>query len=135
MVRIEKYNKSQYPMLAEWWKAHQWEPVAKEILGEDNGRVAYVEDEPVAAGWFYTVREAPQVGWIEWVVGNPLVDYNKRSKGLTGLLDELSEEAHKAGVKVLFSAAKHIRYIERLSGHGFKPADTGMTHMVKTWQR
>ena len=121
-------------MLAEWWQAQKWEPVAPSILGEDNGRVVYVDDEPVAAGWFYTVREAPAVGWMEWVVGNPHADKQRRSKGLSALINELSEEAHLAGVAILFSAASHTKYLERLSQHGFKPADTGMTHMVKTWQ-
>lgn len=136
MVRVKPYSpEKHYAAMVEWWLHHNWQPVAKEVLPVGSGWVVEVEGVPTCAGFFYTVQEVPQVAWMEWVVSNPSVSKEARSEALDALIGHITKVAESKGVKILFSAASHPGYLARLSKLGFTSGDTGMTHMVKTWQQ
>lgn len=103
---------SDYPVLKEWWKAHEWTPVNPEMLP----KTGYIIDD-LCAGFLYTTDSC--VGLIEWIVSNPKADKINKNIALDLLISEISREAKSRGMKILHTTTAHAALIERYKRNDF----------------
>lgn len=126
-ISVELFMPEMLPMVHEWWASEKFPLLPLEILPK-TGIVVLVDDVAACAGWLY--KSDSTLGYIEWIVANPLVRREKRDNALNRLISELLYEAKKAKINLLFTSVKHPVLLKRLERMGFIASDSGMTNMV-----
>ena len=91
------------------------------LVETDDGRLA-------CAGWIYSTDS--KISWLEWIVANPDVRREDRSKCLDFLIYALTTTGRELGFNTLFSSMKHPLLIDRMKKHGFQVTDSAMSNLV-----
>jgi hypothetical protein len=69
-MNIRVYEKSDYPVIRDWWVAHGWDAVPEAILPK-TGAIVSNNGIDVVVAWLY-MDNSVGVSWIEWFVSNPV---------------------------------------------------------------
>jgi len=125
LVKTERYAGLQhYTSLSTWWKAHDWPVMPPESLSQ-YGLVI----PGVAAGFLY--KTDSNIAWLEFLISNPEVNKEARSKGLDAIIEGLSAEAKRLGFKTVFTSSYHPGLIKRYEKHQFVKTDENVTQLVR----
>lgn len=128
-MTLKVYENEHYEILVDWWKKQDWQALPADMLSP-TGFISYDEETPIAAGFLYNTDSNWAV--IEWVVGNPDVDHEKRSEGLDLVLNGLLITAEGLGKKYIQTIVEHKRLIERYKNFKFMETDKNMTVMIRS---
>lgn len=120
---MRKFEDKDYPVVCEWWKGYDWPEIPYTML-PINGLII----DNTCAGFLYQTDS--DLAWIEFIVGNPTIDKNKRAEGLEQLIGGLKDKAKELGFKTVFTATRHERLVDRFKEKGFHISDKNMTHMI-----
>jgi hypothetical protein len=111
-----------------WWEKYpNWEPVHPEVL-PPIGFIATLDGERLAACWVYTTDSC--IAWLEYIVGNPFIEKELRSRALNACIAEASRDALDCGAKTVFTSSNNSRLIERLKELGFIEGDKDVTQLI-----
>ena len=117
-----------YIDVAKWWAKQGWPVLTKEILGK-VGFIAEIDDKKVAAVWIFATNSPIYV--MEWLVGNPDVDHEKRALGIDLVVEAACNWAKDDGATSVFTTTNHERLIEKYKARDFKVTDTNMTSLMR----
>ena len=128
-LMIQEITDSDYPMLVEWWAAHQWPAIPKEAL-PPLGYISWKGEKPILAGYVYFTLGSTMC-WLEWIVGNPDSTPEERGEALKEIVEKTDQVARENGYSMIFTATKHKKLIERFKSNGFNVTEEEMTHLLK----
>lgn len=117
-----------YKLVAEMWEAQNWPIIPLEGL-PTTGMITFQDDIPVAAGFLYNTDSS--MAWLEFIVGNPDIDYELRGQGLDLVIQGLTKVAKNMNKKMIFTVSNHKRLIDRYKSFDFKEQDT-VTELVRS---
>jgi hypothetical protein len=126
---VREYTPEDHPMLMEWWKAHGWPGVAKEVLPK-LGLIVEVDTKPIVAGWLY-MDNSVGVCWLEWVVGNPDSRGREIIPAIAVLIDFMGKRALEMDYGVMLTGTRTSSLIRLYEKNGFEKTDEGVTHLIK----
>lgn len=129
-MKVRDFNvELDYDTVASWWTKQGWPALPKSIL-QCKGFIIEEAGEALAATWIF--RTGCPVYIMEWTVGNPGIDWKKRSEALQQVTDEACDWAKLDGATQVFTMTKHEKLITKLQDVNFKVTDSGMTHLVRS---
>lgn len=112
-MNVREYVAEDYPTLCEWWRGHDWEPVAEALL--PRGFVV----EGLAAGFIY-VDDLGVISMMEWVVTNPNeINGIERYKALKTIIQACTDYAKERGVKLIYTTSNSEKLIKIYEKGGF----------------
>lgn len=119
-----------YDTLCKWWKWWRFSAPPKDSLPHNGkgGIMVSRDSVDVCAGFIYFTNS--NMCWIEFIVSNPEVKEN-RKEAITFLINELSELAKRAGVKVAYTSLKSQSLINNFSECEFITGSSNCTEMIK----
>lgn len=130
-MQVREFNvETDYSDVASWWKKQDWMILPKEVLGikgfivEDNG-------EKLAASWVYRDKSCP-ICIMEWTVGNPDADWEKRKEAIDLVINSCTTWAKEDGATLMLTMTKSKRFLEKLQDKDFVQTDDGMTHLIRS---
>lgn len=127
-MKLIKFTPDHHSIVSKWWEAQKWPVIPLEMLSK-NGLLVETDDGRLAcAGWLYSTDS--KISWVEWIVANPDVRREERSKALDYLIETLTTTARVLGFNTLFSSVKHPLLIDRMQKHGFHVTDKNMSNMI-----
>lgn len=126
-------------MLVERWEALRHLAVVESWLVEHGmaiqaGEEGFYPDtgfviDRAVCGFLY-LTNAPKIGYIDNVIGDPRVPRGRRREALGVLCRELLIEAHRHGIELLYAHTAHASLIDICKSHGFVPWGTGFTALI-----
>lgn len=122
-------NEKDYQDVSAWWLKQEW-PVLPAAILSKAGFIVEDQNEKLAATWVFATNCPIYI--MEWTVGNPDIEWNKRSNGIKVVTDAACEWAKNDGASQIFTMTKSKRFIEKLEEVGFKETESGMTHLVRS---
>ena len=133
MIQLRLYDYGRdYPILADWWTRHGWEPVIPGILPKTGAVIYDVKDgvsTDVCAGFLY-MDNSTGFSMMEWVVANPDVTGMLVARGIKVLVDFLKQCAVDNDYGVMMTSSNQPSLVRLYARAGFATADTGVTHML-----
>jgi N-acetylglutamate synthase-like GNAT family acetyltransferase len=123
--------KSDHPLLAMWWTLHSWPVVPLAALPPTGYIVCDEAGTAICAGFLYKTDSC--IGWLEWVVANPLYDKVLRGEALDQLIAKLLDEAVLCGMRQVFTTTTHPSLISRYEKHGFLITDRNNTNLIRSF--
>lgn len=114
--------------VVEWWKKQGWDENTIHVVS-DAGFIAE-DGEKLAAAW--VIKTNTPIYMIEWTVGNPNADWEKRKDALEQLTNHACDWAKQDGAKAVMVMTKSDRYIEKLKNTGFIESDNELTHLIRS---
>lgn len=127
-LELERYKESRHLITVSGWGDLKGFPFPPKDVLPEYGLVASNGEQFAAIGFLY--RTDSNIGWIEWIFGNPDLPYDIREQGIKLVIEGLKSEARHAGMTVLFSSTKHERLLKKYQETGFIQTDTLMTHGI-----
>lgn len=121
------YQDSDYPMVAEWWRAWKWDVLPQECLPE-LGVIVSDGDTDICAAWLYRTDSA--FALIEWVISNPKAK-KYRKQAISELIGCLCWHAEKLGFKAVVTMVSHPSLIANMERLGFEGRRDGMTNLIR----
>ena len=118
-----------YADVAEWWAKQDW-PVMPQDHLTTAGFIAENGDKKLAATWIFATNCPIYI--MEWTVGNPEADWKERAEAIDLVTNTACEWAKQDGAKMVFTMAKHERYMDKLQKNGFNITESGMTHFIRS---
>lgn len=118
-----------YSDVSAWWMAQNWPVLPKEYLAE-NGFIAELDNEKVAAAWMLQLGKTP-IYMFEWLVGNPNVNWEIRAKGIETLINDMCDLSKKDGAQVILGICKNERLITKLNAIGFENDNSDMKFLMR----
>ena len=126
---IQAYTPANYEMLSQWWTAHEWAPVPPTSL-PTTGYISYVGGNPILAGFLY-IPQSGDIGWVEWVVSNPVATFEERTEAFIELVEHINQVARNAGLNSLITSGDNQKYLKRMEYFGYLPISHNITHLWK----
>jgi len=123
-MNIRKYERSDYPIVCEWWSMHKWPNIPASMLPSTG----FIIDK-VCAGFLYKTDST--IGILEFIISNPNSDVQIRSNGLNLLIETLVAEAKVNGMSAIFTSVNNNKLINRYKDLGFTESDKNITNMVR----
>ena len=117
-----------YPMVCEWWTAHGWPAVPRDMLPK-LGCLVELDGVPKAAAWLY-MDNSVGVAMLEWTVTNPGNTPRESLRSINHLLGALKEVALENDYGVVLAALKNEGLIRAFEKFGFHNNDSGITHLT-----
>ncbi len=127
-MKVRSFKEEDYNDVSSWWAEQGWPVLPLEILSP-TGYVAEEDGNLIAATWVFPTNCPIYI--MEWTVGNPKVEWDKRNEGLKLVTDEACRWAKEDGAVQVFTMTKHERFINKLEEFGFDKTDSGMTHLMR----
>lgn len=121
---VEFVTADNHPKLVEWWTAQGWPPVPMAALPKTG---LIVDD--CCAGFLY--RTDSTFALIEFIIANPKVENERRSKALDTLIEVLTKTAKEAGFVQLFTSTNHQNLIKRYTKHNYVVTDKNVTNLIR----
>lgn len=131
---IRMYSSSDYPMLAQWWVTHGWNPVPEPILPKLG--IVYEDDdnqEPIAACWLY-MDNSVGVSMLEWLVTRPGLPGMQVIRSIKHMTKFMELEAKRMNYSVMLTTCKQHSLARLHEKNGFTKTDETMIHLIKFWQ-
>lgn len=133
LISVELFQADKhYAAVAKWWTEQGW-PVLPLTHLSGTGVVVSNNGAPVAATWIYKTDSA--ICWIEWIVASPEIRHELRSNVLSVLLSSATMLAKSMGFQSIFTSTNKHSLESRLTSHGFKATDRGVTQMIQDLSR
>jgi hypothetical protein len=131
-MTLELFDKDKhYDIICSWWSKHDWPIVPINALPK-TGLIVSDDGMYTCSGFLYATDSS--LCWLEWIVSNPDVEYNKRDMSMYLLINGLVEISKKNKFSHIFTSASHSGLIERYKNCGFKQTDLSMTNLIKEIQ-
>jgi hypothetical protein len=128
-MELRRFDPEQdYVDAVTYWKQQKWPAVPLDLLPQ-VGIVALDGDRKIAFGWLYQTDS--KFALVEFVLGNPNVDWELRDEGVQLVINRLCEEAKERGFTSIFSSIGHKRLIEKYKSNGFRVTDENMTNFIR----
>lgn len=134
MIQLREYQKSDYPILVEWWRGHGWSAVPESVLPKLGVVVCEregVRDDPVCAGFLY-MDNSVGVCWLEWIVSNPYASGFSVARGITELNRFMEGRAKEMGYGAMLTCCRQASLARFYERAGFQKTDSGVTHLIKS---
>lgn len=129
-MHIQEFNiKRDYPFIVSWGEKQDWPIMPPKYYGH-KGYIAYDNDTPIATAFVYRDKGCPFC-ILEWVIGNPDVDWEVRKEGLDLVIDTASQWAKNDGAEIVLTMTKNKRLIEKYIDNKFIQTDEGVTHLIR----
>lgn len=123
-------SKQDYKDVSQWWIKQGWPALPEDIL-TTSGFIVQCGEEKLAATWIFKTNCPIYI--MEWTVGNPDANWEKRATALELVTDAACDWAKQDGAKQVFTMTKSNRFIDKLINcNGFVKTDSGMTHLVRS---
>lgn len=130
MMEVRKFDVTKdYDNVSQWWSKQGW-PVLPAGILSSAGFIICDGEEKLAATWMFATNCPIYI--MEWTVGNPNVEWEKRSQAIKMVTDAACEWAKQDGAAQVFTMTKSERFIDKLQEFGFIKTDSGMTHLVRS---
>lgn len=123
-MKIELVDQQNYNKLTKWWEGYSWPSIPYEMLP----KIGFIANDCVA-GFIYSTDS--KICVIEWIIGDPTADKDKRKESLNLLLDQLCSTAKKMGYNFCFTYTKNSGLITTLEQNNFKKTDENMIHFIR----
>ena len=127
-MRVERYEKSDYPIIQKWVNQIQWE-VLEEDLIPPASFIAYQGESPIAFGCCYMGEGC---GFSK--IGTFLVDQEASrediKEGVLAVFERIKQEVQESGRDVIYYTTNNRFLIKCAKSVGLKPADLNATAMV-----
>jgi len=129
-LTIREFNiESDYDTIVEWGTKQGWPMMSSKYYGL-KGFMATESNTPVAVGFVYRDEGCPFC-ILEWVIGNPDVDWELRKKGIDNIMEACFSWAKEDGAEVVLTMTKNKRLIEKYKENKFVETDNEMTHLIR----
>lgn len=120
-LNVQKFEANKhYGDICSWWVAENW-PIIPLTHLSNNGYVAYVNDTPAMAGWFYQTDSAFCI--FEFMVANPEIRHEERALAFKALAGKIKDLAREFGFKSIYSSIRNPSLINRMEKEGFQAQD------------
>jgi hypothetical protein len=126
---LKVFEKSDYPMVSEWWNAHGWNAVPFGVLPK-LGIIAQMDEVPVAAGWLY-MDNSVGVSILEWMVANPDAKPKAVYKSIKTIVEFLKTQAKEMNYAVMLTTCKQESLARVYEKTGFQRTDSEMIHLIQ----
>lgn len=127
-MKISKFETLEhYEDVCYWWFQHDWPTLPREALP----KTGFIVDG-LAAGFLYKTDSTFAI--LEFIVGNPEANKEKRRQAIDLVVKELLNEAKNDGFKLIFSSISHPNLKKIYLNNGFKETDTNMTNFVRRFE-
>ena len=107
-LKVRQIKSSDWKMLINWWKGHNWQEISKDALPE-NGTGGFIVEEnnkPVIAGFLFQTNS--KGCWLEFIISDP-----KYKKDRTQLIEKLVNTAQATAIKLGY---KYMLFIGKSNG-------------------
>ena len=129
-MKIRRFDfEKDYKDVSSWWKSQGWPVLSRDMLSDD-GFIAYDDNKKYAATWVYKTNSPIYI--MEWLVGNPDVDYSLRKQGIVLVVEMSSLFAKESGAKSLLTMTSNERFAEKLEELKFNETDRNMIHYIRS---
>ena len=130
--RAVKY--SDYDKLKGWWDFWKFPAPAVAALPKyddelTTGLMVSSNGIDICAGFLYETNSA--LCWVEFIVSNPDSGKEERSKALSLLIDEFTEEAKRLGFGAIFASIKHPSLLKKYIKAGYTLGTTNTNELIK----
>lgn len=125
---VVKVTEDNYPILEDWWKAHNWPVIPMDHLPK-YGCIVYQDATPIIAGFVYKTDSAFCL--FEFIVANPAIKGLRRRIAFDLLVATVVEYTKEIGGKSLFTSVSNASLMTKLESNGFIKTDTGMTNFIR----
>lgn len=125
-MMLHRFNfDAHYETVKVWLDHYKWPGFEPGILPQ-FGLIVSDGDDYICCGFLYKTDSC--ISLLEWVVGNPNIDYEKRALGINTMVKALLREAKDQGFGAVLSFIQNKRLIEKYKETGFIVTDENMTH-------
>lgn len=118
-----------YNTIIEWGQKQGWPMMPPSYYGI-KGYITEQDGIPVAAAFVYRDHGCP-ICILEWVIGNPDIEWEVRRDGINKVIDSCFEWAKNDGAEVVLTMTKNKRLIEKYKEKEFVETDSEMTHLIR----
>jgi hypothetical protein len=126
---VRKFDpETDYPHAVGCWKTQGWPAIPLDLLPK-TGVVVESDGVNLAYGWLYLTDSKMTI--MEFIVGNPNVDWKLRDEAIHLVINKLIVEAKERGGRSIFSSVNHKRLMDRYKSHGFIQTDVNMTNFIR----
>lgn len=126
-MNVRIFNKNtDYVITEGWWNERQQTPAPIEFLS-DYGVIAFEEEKPICAIWFYPILSA-KFGLIKGPVTNPDTTKEQRSNALNSSMDVLHIIAKDLGYTHVLCPSNVDAFKDRLKSFGYVEGDKDCIH-------
>jgi len=129
-MNIREFNaEADYPMLAGWWRMHEWPALPAAILPK-LGIVVEHAGEPVCAAFLY-MDNSVGVCMMEWLTTNPEAPLKQIPTAIRVLIDFLGQRASEMGYGIMLTTCRQAALARVFQKNGFEQTDDSVIHLVK----
>jgi hypothetical protein len=129
-MQVRPFNvETEYKHIQSWGEKQGWPMMPSKYYGL-KGFISYDENTPVAVGFVYRDKGCPFC-ILEWVIGNPDVNWEIRKAGLDDVMESCFTWAKEDGAEVVLTMTKNKRLIEKYKEKSFVQTDDEMVHLVR----
>lgn len=121
---IRQYEKSDFNMIASWWKT-KTDVEINRVIESEYGYIVSLDDKDICAMFLYPTKGS-KIAWIGWPIADPESDKDDRSTALDLLFDIAHSEAESMGYKAIWTTSKSSAVEDRLKKHNYIKGDTGI---------
>lgn len=125
-MEIRMFKKEDYDIVKSWWDQRDQVAAPIEFLS-DYGVIAFQDEKPIAAIWFYPMLSV-KFGFIKSPVTNPDTTKEERDEALNGCLDILHFIAKDLGYTHVLCPSNVPAFQDRLKSLGYAEGDKDCIH-------
>jgi len=130
-VNIRSFDKDKdYNDVSSWWTKQNWPVIPIEFLGP-NGFMIENEQNKIATMWVLQFGGTPMYS-IEWIIGNPDIEWQDRSEGIKQLTNYLCDWTKKQDGKIMLCMTQHKRIADNFLKIGFTTDDTHIYPLIRS---
>lgn len=118
-----------YSHIIKWGEKQDWPIMPARFYGH-KGFIVHNESLAIAVAFVYRDKGCPFC-ILEWVIGNPEVDWKLRKEGLDIVIDTCSNWAKEDGAEIVLTMTNNKRLIEKYKENDFIQTDEGITHLIR----
>jgi hypothetical protein len=132
---FNKTHESNYyilDLINSWWKKHSGLETLESptVLFSEYGFLAFVENKPVLASFFYPLLGSDLCLW-GYQVANPDSSFDERTIAIEETATAMSDFAKKLGYKIMIAYPGNKAIVKRLESVGFFLGDHTATQAFK----
>jgi hypothetical protein len=130
-MKARELTHQDYEVLCEWWRFWRFTPPAIELLPDYGLGGIMIEDEdgtPLSCGFIYDTNS--HICWIEYIVANPKIDKQLRSKSIDVLLENLKYLCKERKYIIAFSSIKNESLLNKYLDNGWALGTKNTNEMV-----
>lgn len=119
-----------YPILKEWWNAHNFPAPPQECLSNRGTIITDPSHTPLAAAWLYT-DPSTCLAMMEFIITNPANTPLTSMRAIHTLTNHISSIATSLGKTHLFTTVPTASLSRLLQACDFTQTDTNYIHLIR----